>query len=49
MIKKYKVVLTEQFNKELDNIIYYSLCSPTNLKKLYSKIKKTVLGLNMFP
>lgn len=48
-MKKYKINLTSQFNKELDFILSSSLCSSQAIKKLYLKIKNSILNLSTFP
>lgn len=48
-MNKYKVNLTSQFIEELDKILYFSLYSQKTVKKLYDKIKNSVLNLDFSP
>lgn len=48
-MNKYKVNLTSQFIEELDKILYFSLYSQKTVKKLYDKIKNSVLSLDFSP
>lgn len=49
MIKKYNIIIRQQFYEELENIIYYSLSSPKSKKNLYQKIKTSISHLDYFP
>lgn len=48
-MNKYKINLTSQFIEELDKILYFSLYSQKTVKKLYDKIKNSVLSLDFLP
>ncbi len=51
-MNEYSINITSQFREELDEIyyyIYFTLSSPNTAKVLYSKIKKTIFNLNLFP
>lgn len=46
---KYTIYLTGQFEFELERILYYSKYSPKMTRKLYFKIKNSVMSLQIFP
>ena len=48
-MKHYNIIVTKQFSEELDSILYYSNSSPNTLKKLYLRIKQSILNLKFFP
>lgn len=51
-MNKYKINLTSQFNRELEDIyyyIYFCLYSPRAANRIYNKIKNTILSLDTSP
>lgn len=51
-MNKYKIVMSENFDKELENIYYYIkyiLLEPNIAKKLYNKILNKIFSLEYFP
>ena len=48
-MKKYEVILTLQFQQELDKIMQTAFYSPKVFHKIFSKIRNSVLDLDIFP